>query len=351
MRQYTLGLFANMYPCETGQSTKNNVLPDPYRGLFIKKMVQKLESKGVFVKKAVKTVSSPWGYIPFYADSIHLSFDPTVEILQAHYIPHSSIIPVLLKRKRPLILKFHGDDGRIYPYANRINRLITVSMIRRADHIITASQEIRQKIIELGATPDKVTPISSGVNTEQFTSSNPEAAKKKFGLPLEIPLFLYVGRIHPRKGVNEIIAVAKEHPNSLFVFAGPGLVPPHPDNCKFLGELSPDTIPSLINAADVSLLPSYSEGISNFIMESLSCQVPVIASDVGGTPEIVHHQENGLLIPPKNTHALSLAISWMKENENERKTLGKKGRDEMLTQYNDDVLINRMIGIHHSLLT
>ena len=329
-----------MYPAYDGD----------YRGIFIQRMVKKLEDKRIILKKAVKTSPKISSYIPFYAESINLALKPDIDILQAHYIPHSSIIPALLKRKKPLVLKFHGDDGRIYPFANKLNRLVTRSMIRRADHIITASQEIREKLIELGAVPEKITAISSGVDTDHFRPADRVSAKKRFDLPQDKLLFLYIGRLHPWKGIYEIISAAHDHPDSLFVFAGPGNIPPHPDNCRYLGELSPDTIPTLINAADVSLLPSYTEGLSNFIMESLSCEVPMIATNVGGTPEIVHPNETGLLIPPKNYQALSQAISWMKEHESERKTMGKKGRCEMISHYNDDLLIRRLIAIHQELL-
>jgi glycosyltransferase involved in cell wall biosynthesis len=313
-------------------------------------MVQRLEKKGITVRKAVKTCPTISGYLPFYMDSISLALKPHLDILQAHYIPHSSVIPALLKLKRPLVLKFHGDDGRIYPFVNKLNRLITLSMIRRADHLIATSEEIRGKLIGLGVLPENVTSISSGVDTDHFKPADSQRSKNLFLLPVESPVFLYVGRIHPWKGVHEILSAACDHPDSLFVFAGPGNIPPHPDNCRFLGELPPKTIPPLINAADVSLLPSYTEGISNFIMESLSCEVPVIATHVGGTPEIIHHHETGLLIPPKNYQALSHAISWMKEHENERKAMGKNGRIEMITHYNEDLLINRMIAIHQELL-
>jgi teichuronic acid biosynthesis glycosyltransferase TuaC len=83
MKPYVLGLFANMYPAFEGD----------YRGIFIQQMVRDLEDRGVEVKKAVKTSSSATGYIPFYCRSLILSRDKEPDILQAEYIPHSSIIP------------------------------------------------------------------------------------------------------------------------------------------------------------------------------------------------------------------------------------------------------------------
>ena len=88
MPEYTLGLFANMYPAFEGD----------YRGIFIQQMVRDLEKRGVTVKKAVKTSSSVAGYIPFYWQSLLLQRDLSLDIMQAEYIPHSSIIPAFLKK-------------------------------------------------------------------------------------------------------------------------------------------------------------------------------------------------------------------------------------------------------------
>ena len=291
-----------------------------------------------------------WGYVPFYADSLRLTFDSSVDILQAHYIPHSSIIPALFKQRKPLVLKFHGDDGRIYPFQNVVNQKIIQKMINKADHLITTSNEIREKLILLGAAPEKVTPISSGVDTHRFSPAEPESMRHSFNFPSGSQIFLYVGRIHPWKGISEIISAARDHPDSLFVVAGPGKIPAHPDNCRFLGEISTEDMPALINAADVALLPSYTEGISNFIMESLSCGIPVIATNVGGNPEVIQNEKTGLLIPVKDRLALSLAISWMKDHPDERKVMGKRGRVEMVTHYDEDLLISRLMEIHKSIL-
>jgi teichuronic acid biosynthesis glycosyltransferase TuaC len=137
----------------------------------------------------------------------------------------------------------------------------------------------------------------------------------------------------------------------LFIFIGPGTIPDHPENCRFIGNIPHANVKTWITAADISLLPSYTEGISNFLMESLSCEVPAVASDVGGNPELVKDHETGLLVPAKNSQALSEALSWMSVHESERKQMGKQGRSEMVSRYHDDLLIRKMIEIHAGLLT
>jgi|GEM_PF-921306 len=341
MDPYTLAVFSNAYPASERDSS----------GVHIRKMVERLIEKGVHVKVAAKTSRSVLGYLPFYLSSLRLARDPSVDILQAHYIPHSSLVPWLLKGERPFIIKFHGDDGRIFPYRNALYRAITRSMIHRADFILAVSEEIRGRLITLlGAEPDRVEAISSGVNTGRYLPMDREACRITWGLPLERPILLFMGRLHPWKGVNEIVRAAGDHPDCLFIVAGPGQVPDHPPNCQFPGMIQPQSAVSLINAADIGILPSYTEGISNFLMECLACSVPVIATGVGGTPELVRDMTTGILIPPHDTAALSTAVRWMKEHPDERTRMGERGRQDMAERYDEGMLVDRMIRIHRRLL-
>jgi glycosyltransferase involved in cell wall biosynthesis len=341
MEPYTLGLFANMYPAYDGD----------LNGIFIWRMVKKLESHGIVVKKAVKQSARVLGYVPFYVDSAILCSDHSLDILQAHYIPHSSIIPSIAKGNRPLVLKFHGDDARIFPYKNPLNRRIIQAQLRRADHILTASEEMRRGLISLAGDENRITALSSGVDTCEYAPADRDKSRKTLGLPADGTMIcLYVGRIHPWKGINEMIGAARDFPGMLFVFIGPGTIPGHPENCRFIGNIPHEDVKTWITAADLSLLPSYTEGISNFIMESLSCEVPVIASDAGGNPELVRDHDTGILVPAKDTRVLSDAISWMSTHESERKEMGKRGRAEMVSRYHDDLLIRRLIEIHTRLL-
>ena len=288
MEPYTLGLFANMYPAFDGD----------YRGIFIRQMVRDLEARGIVVKKAVKTSPSVTGYFPFLWQSLLLARDSTPDILQAEYIPHSSIIPALLKRREiPLVLKFHGDDARIYPFKNPLNRAITRSMINRADRIVTSSEEIRQILIGIGADPARITAIHTGVDTEFFTPGSRGEARAALNLPDSRTLFVFVGRLHPWKGIPEILRVAESCPDLLFVLIGPGTVPSHPENCIFTGALVPEHVRTWLRAADCMILPTHTEAVPTSVMEAFACGIPAITTDVGGCPEIVKPGFNGLMVP------------------------------------------------------
>lgn len=340
MTRYTLGLFANLYPSHDGDS----------RGVFVKRMVDDLERCDVRVIKAVKDTTKPLGYGRFFTDSLLNSLNRDIDILQAEYIPHSSIIPCLLKNKRPLVLKFHGDDALIYPFKNIFNRNLINYSLKKADHVITCSEALKNTIIALGYDKNKVTAIPNGVDTNIFRPMNKSECRRRYNLPEDESICLFAGRIHPMKGIKEIITSAGKNPDIIFVLAGPGEIPGHPKNCIFFGDISPNEMPELMNTADFLILPSYSEGFGLVLIESLACEVPVIASNVGGCPEIIKNGHTGILIEPKNTQSLSSAINYMKINSEQRKLFGINGRNYVIKKYDSRLSIKYLTEIHESLI-
>jgi glycosyltransferase involved in cell wall biosynthesis len=341
MPEYNLGLFANMYPAFKGD----------YRGTFIHQMVTDLESCGVRVNKAVKMGSSPAGYIPFYYESLRLARNKNLDLMQAEYIPHSGIVPAVFGRRNiPLVLKFHGDDARIFPFKNPVYRHITRSMIHRAAYVITASEEMQKPLVTLGLDPERCAAVHTGVDTRFFTPGEKAEARRILGISMEKMLFLFVGRLHPWKGIDEICQVAKICPDFLFVFVGPGLVPDHPPNCTFTGQKKPVDIRMWLNAADCLLLPTYTEAVPAAVMEAFACGIPAITSDVGGCPEIVEEGKNGLIVPVRDVTSLKNAVEWMYHNPRDRLRMGKEGRITVCEQFDHEILTQKLMGIHLALI-
>jgi teichuronic acid biosynthesis glycosyltransferase TuaC len=342
MPAYTLGLFANMYPAFDGD----------YRGIFISQMVRDLEERGITVKKAVKKSPSVTGYIPFYWQSLLLRRDRSLDILQAEYIPHSSIIPAFVKRNDiPLVLKFHGDDARIYPFRNRFNMAMTKVMIRRADHIITSSEEIRRTVIGIGGDPERTTFVHTGIDTGYFSPGCRSESRKTLGLPASATIFAFVGRLHPSKGIPEIVRVAEACPEYLFILIGPGNIPAHPENCIFPGVgKAGEGVREWLRAADCCILPTHTEAVPTSVMEAFACGIPAITTDVGGCPEIVDTGTSGLMVPVSDVHALKEAVRWMGTHPEERAEMGRKARITAAERYDHNFLIEKLIAIHKSLI-
>lgn len=338
---YTLGLFANMYPAFDGD----------YRGIFIQQMVKDLESRGVTVKKAVKTSPSLTGYASFGYHSLILARDPGIDLIQAEYIPHSSLIPAYFRsRNVPLVLKFHGDDARIFPFKNRFNLYFTRSMIQCADHVVTASEEIRQILIGIGADPAHISSIHTGVDTVFFSPRNREKSRTHLGLSQGKTIFLFVGRLHVWKGINEILEVAHGCPEFQFIFVGPGTIPTHPKNCTFVGVKFPEELRMWLNSADCLVLPTHTDAVPAVVMEAFSCGIPAITTDVGGCKEIVEPGKNGILVPLMDSSALREAVLWMHNHPDERRDMGKQARVTVKERYDHVILIEKLISVHRSLI-
>jgi teichuronic acid biosynthesis glycosyltransferase TuaC len=338
---YTLGLFANMYPAFDGD----------YHGIFIQQMVKDLESRGVTVKKAVKTSPSLTGYASFSYQSLILARDPSLDLIQAEYIPHSSLIPAYFRCQNiPLVLKFHGDDARIFPFKNRFNLDLTRSMLKRAAHVITASEEMRQILIGIGANSTQVTAIHTGVDTDFFTPLSKEHCRQELNIRFDDTVFLFAGRLHPTKGIGELIQVAHRCPHLTFVFVGPGKIPEHPENCIFTGVKNHNDIRTWMNAADCLILPTYTEAVPTAVMEAFACGIPAITSNVGGCPEIVEDGKNGLIVPVRDVISLKNAVEWMYHNPDDRLRMGKDARTTVCERYDHEILIRNLIDIHLALI-
>jgi glycosyltransferase involved in cell wall biosynthesis len=115
------------------------------------------------------------------------------------------------------------------------------------------------------------------------------------------------------------------------------------DRVKFLGFR--DDVPSLLQAMDVFVLPSLSEGLPLSVLEALSLKKPVVASDVGGIPEIIENGVTGYLVPPENPEALAEKITLLLQNPERAAVIGQAGRRRV----EEDFSLPRMIREHQSL--
>jgi glycosyltransferase involved in cell wall biosynthesis len=147
--------------------------------------------------------------------------------------------------------------------------------------------------------------------------------------------------LHPQKGHQYLITAAAEvverYPNVRFVFVGDGILRAElerlVDNLKlkdkilFLGFRH--DVDELLHTFDIFVLPSLYEGLPNVVLEAMACGKPVIATAVDGSPEAITDGVSGILVPPKDSDALSKAILHLLENKKMRVEMGKKSRKKV----------------------
>lgn len=219
----------------------------------------------------------------------------------------------------PCVVGALGSDIHV---RSGVNERMTRRTIEGVDALLTVSEAMRQYAIrEFAAAPGKVHTIINGFNTAVFRPIDQPAMRAKWGVRPEERLIVYVGRFVEAKGMRELITafqqLAQDDPRITLALVGDGVMK---DELTALlratglmgrihlpGGQPPEQVAEWINAADVLTLPSWSEGYPNVVVEGVACGRPVVATDVGGTREILH-ERNGILVPARNAVALAGAL-------------------------------------------
>lgn len=227
-------------------------------------------------------------------------------------------------------IKVHGSDINAHIDSPARGRLIS-SIAHGAKSILSVSNALKVKMTEHGIEPKKISVIYNGVDKKLFHLPNVEV------LPKNRKYLLFIGNLKDTKGVVELLEsfaiVVKNHPDLVLLIIGSGPMESRlrdlrntlgiVNRVKFCGSLEHHTMTGLIQSAKAVCLPSYAEGVPNVLLEAMACGTPVVSTNVGGIPEIVHEGINGFLAPAKNSDAFAEAIEktlnhqWSPEKINE----------------------------------
>jgi len=220
----------------------------------------------------------------------------------------------------PSITMCGGSD--VLVLANQPSRRSSITRaLRSADAVVTVSEHLRRAVADLGVAAGKVHVIRRGVDLERFTPGNRDDARRTLGLPSNLAVGLYVGRLARVKGVDVLLQAChllrRRCPGFRMYIIGGG---PEArqlqqicarlelnDCVRFLGAVDHAQLSSWYRAADCMVLPSRSEGIPNVLLESISCGTPVVASDVGGISEVTDERLD-FLVRPGDPEALAAAM-------------------------------------------
>ena len=195
------------------------------------------------------------------------------------------------------------------------------------------------------------------IDTQTFAPFDQSEARQLFNLPAGKKLILFgaMGATSdPRKGFKEL-AQALDHllaDYELVVFGSsePQIPQGFKQKAHYLGHLHDDvSLRVLYSAADVMVVPSLQENLSNAIMESIACGTPVVCFAIGGNADLIDHQHTGYLAQPFNTQDLANGINWVLQHENPQQ-LNQAARDKVLREFDSKVVANKYIRLYESLL-
>ena len=247
--------------------------------------------------------------------------DLGIDMIHAHTIMPDGFAAVLLGRKFkvPVICTVHGSDINDYPFASRLTMRATLWALKRVNHLVTVSEKLRAKVRELAG--DIATSVAhNGADGDHFTSIPHDDARATLKLPLDKRLVLFVGYLVKAKGLEFLLEAFSllESSDAILYLVGDGYLKDAlaetayrlgiGNRCFFAGKRPHEEIPLWLSAADCLVLSSIEEGLPTVLTEAMLCRAPIVATDIGGIPEIVHHAKTGLLVPSKDVRTLAAAI-------------------------------------------
>lgn len=230
------------------------------------------------------------------------------------------------------------------------------------DHLIAISQGVKKKLIEDGIPPDKISVVHSGVNVDRYRGLSGDSVLREFSVPAGAPILGNIGYLEENKGQRYLIQamgeVVKDYPEIRLFILGSGRLEPalralveeyNLENNIILTGFR-DDVGAFLNVFDVLVVSSLEEGLNSTILDALALELPVVATDAGGIPEIIVPGENGRLVSRADSPALAAGILWMLRHPEQAKAMAKRGSELVRKEFSDAAMVAKNLAVYRKLL-
>jgi len=236
------------------------------------------------------------------------------DVIDAHYFYPDGVAAAMLgaRLRKPVVITARGSDVNLFPRFAIPRRLILWAA-RKAAAIVTVSAALRDALIALGAPGERVRVLRNGVDLERFTAEGRPMREAGSG-----PALVSVGNLKAMKGHDLAIRALEHLPGASLEIVGGGGRRAELEalaasrglagRVRFAGVLDQGALAARYRAADVLVLASSREGWPNVLLEAMACGTPVVATGVGGVPEIVGAPEAGRIPAQRTPEALAAAV-------------------------------------------
>jgi N-acetyl-alpha-D-glucosaminyl L-malate synthase BshA len=287
-----------------------------------------------------------------------------LDIIHAHYaIPHSFCAhmarEVMGDSRIRVVTTLHGTDITLVGSDPSFNRITRFSM-EKSDGITAVSQSLREETYNTFAVTKPVEVIYNFINTKQVFRL--PGAREQVGCPEgKCRVLVHVSNFRPVKRVPDVVEVfarvRREMPAKLLL-VGDGVQRMEAqaaverlgvkDDVSFLG--TQDNILPILSAADLFLLPSSKESFGLGALEAMACNVPVVATQIGGLPEVVVHGETGYLAPMGDVDALSKYALDILSDDNKIRTMGEASRRRTEDMFSSERIVPQYEAFYKEVL-
>ena len=287
------------------------------------------------------------------------------DIVQTHMVKSHFLAGLAgLGRVRPWVAFHHGytaTDRKMHVY-NQLDRW----SLPRAARVITVCGPFAEQLEHLGVAPERIRVRHNSITAPAPVSEAERLAlRKSLGVAEGERMVLAVGRLSREKGhvdlVRALAAMRRLAPALALklVLVGEG-----PERARVAAEAHASGLAERVifagqtnevrhfyAAAEVLALPSHSEGSPNVLLEAMAAGLPVVATRVGGVPEIATDGENALIVPPRNTAALASALTRLLTDPALASRLGTSAQSLVITRFSPEAYARSLVNIYRDLLT
>lgn len=284
----------------------------------------------------------------------HLAFGPAL----------AAVIASRLLGKRVVVkLGNSGEFGDVQVSRNTLRGRLRLTFLRWwADILIALDDAIYNEILSLGVDPARIRQISNGIDAVSFFPAQSRLEmKRKYGL-IDRVVMIFIGRLSPQKSLPTLFEALERLISTspafhlLLVGDGPDRISLEEqaqllgirEHVTFLGVQA--NVRPYLNTADVFVLPSKSEGVSNALLEAMSAGLACVATTVGGNPEILDHGRCGILLSPGDVSALSDALVKLGQDPEMRRTLGEAAVRHVRAHFDISVIGSQYESLYTELL-
>jgi glycosyltransferase involved in cell wall biosynthesis len=284
----------------------------------------------------------------------------TFDVLHAHMAYGHAVVASVVARsfKKKCIIKIAclGEYGEMYTFSQFPRFNWALEILHQADALIAISRDVEADLLRWGFPSQRIRHIPNGVDTGYFTPNH--------AFPRRHPVrFILLGRRHPQKGIDLALQAAHllqaQGLSEQFHISFYGVAYPEYDYERMAHQLGvSDNVTffpfqekplDIYQAAHCLILPSRGEGLSNALLEAMATALPVVATQVSGTVDVVTDGEDGLLIPPESPEALAKAMMTVVQQPDLALRLGQQARQKMLRAFSLDSVAQQYSELYASL--
>ncbi len=293
-----------------------------------------------------------------------IKYRKNFSLIHTFQIGYTSSLSILLANllRKPSVIKLacSGCGGDIQRARKTLYGKIFLFMAKKASSIITLSSTIERELIEEKIDPSKTKLIHNGVDLERFKEIEGKSQlRKKLGIP-DKKSIIYTGRLVYQKGIDVLIQSFSKlngETDCQLIIIGDGperqnivrLIDHYQLSKSVILIEEAEDIASYLNTADVFVLSSRFEGLSNSLLEAMACGLPVISTRVGGSIDIIEGGVDGLLVDVDNEEQLSQAISKVLSNFSLATSLGENARKTIETSYDLNKVTDKYLELYKAL--